>query len=116
MQYKINATIIKHWYQYGCERKLLYSAAKIEKNTQIETVTDNYADSSQHPGTIFEDRRILSQSTHVYKPKPNHKDLTDTQWNHFVRNIDGNDTAYAWQPVVYGSSIANLINFLQMSV
>ena len=111
MQYKINATIIKHWYQYGCERKLLYSADKIEKNTQIETVPDNYADSSQHPGTIFEKEvvEILSQSTHVYKPKPNRQDLTSTQWNHFVRNIDGNDTAYAWQPVVYGSSIANLI-------
>ena len=73
MQYKINATIIKHWYQYGCERKLLYSADKIESKTQIETVPDNYPDSSQHPGTIFEEEvvEILSQSNHVYKPKPN---------------------------------------------
>ena len=31
------------------------------------------------------------------------------QWNHFVRCIDGYDTAYAWQPVVEGESIANIL-------
>lgn len=111
MNYNINATILKHWYQYGCERKLLYSADKIEEKIPMCVVPETFSAEIKHPGTIFEEEVVaqLSQNNLVYQPKDNSKELTSTQWNHFVRKIDGKPTAFACQVLVYGESIATIL-------
>ena len=109
MPYKINATIIKEWFQYSCDRKFLYSASKIEKHRPIP-LRKNPNPPSNHAGNIYEQEVVKALQEEFpmtdLDPKTIDQKKYRLLWHRFLNCFDQSPVAYSTQVRVEGLHLA----------